>query len=652
MRLQEKPVMPELEKLFEPIRVGNLLLKNRIVLAPMNTFQTTSEGEITESMCDYVNTRAKGGSAMITVGFILVHPNGRAGTTQPCLYDDRFIPGLHRLAKGIQENGALSCAQIGHGGRYGVVGVPVSASDVPAPGLWGKWYEPRALTTEEVEELVELFGDAALRAKHAGFDMVELHGASGYLINQFYSPRTNKRTDKYGGNFENRIRFPLDIIRNIQQKCGVDYPVGIRIIGDEWLPDGFQLEEATLLAKRLEEAGVVYISITAGTHESTPLGEGALAMGSPKGRYVECGAEIKKHVSVPIFINGKITDPIWMNQLIQEGKGDVITLGRPLLSDPDLPVKALQGRLDDIRKCISCCHCLNIMLFWPLECFHNAEMGREREFVIKPAEKPKRVLVIGGGPGGLEAARVAALRGHDVTLMEKQTVLGGQLLLAAIPTGKEEYKTVTVEWLASQCKKGGVKIKLNTECNVKVIEEFKPDALVVATGGVPLVPDKLDIAVRNVMTYEEALTSVKIWKRKKVVVLGGGEIGSETAEFLARKGAQVSIVEILPEILKNMEFQNKVLLKTRLGELGVDIMTRHLFEEIKGNSVIVIDLEKMTKKAIQADVIVIALGVVPNNGLIDDLQGGAVETYVIGDCVKPGKAGDAIHQAAYIARQI
>jgi 2,4-dienoyl-CoA reductase-like NADH-dependent reductase (Old Yellow Enzyme family)/thioredoxin reductase len=602
-------------------------------------------------MCDYFNARAKGGAAMITVGVCLVHPHGRTVACQPSIYDDRFIPGLYRLAEGVKEYGSLTCAQLHHAGRFGIV--PVSASDVPAPGLAGGWYKPRALTTKEVEEMVDLFGNAATRAKSAGFDMVELHGATGYLIMQFFSNRTNKRTDKYGGNFENRIRFPIEIIQNIQQKCGSDYPIGIRITGDEWLPDGFQLDEAKLFAKRLEETGVAYISVAGGTYESFALNDGYLAMGAPKGKTIKYGTEIKKNVKVPVFINGKIADPIWMDQLIREGKGDIVLLGRPLISDPDLPVKAEQGRFEDIRKCISCCYCLDTMIRnWPIRCFQNADVGRETEFVIKPAQKRKRILIVGGGPGGLEAARVAGLRGHEVKLMDKQGALGGQLLLASIPTSKEEYMTCTVDWLVTQCKKAGVKIELKTECDPKVVRQFNPDVLIIATGGKPLIPSNLGVMGDNVITYEKALKDKREWKQKKVIVVGGGDIGSETAEYLARRKADVTIIEMLPELALDMEFQNRVLLHTRLAGLGVDIKTRHLVEEIKGNSVVIKDLERLERITIEGDIIVIALGVISLNDLKQSLKEKPMETYCIGDCVKPRKAVNAIHEASFIARQI
>jgi 2,4-dienoyl-CoA reductase-like NADH-dependent reductase (Old Yellow Enzyme family)/thioredoxin reductase len=645
--------MTELKKLFEPIKVGNLLLKNRIVMAPLACSFASAEGEITDTMCNYFSARAKGGAAMIAVGVCLVDLQGRLGPGQPRIDDDRFIPGFYRLVRGVRENGALTCAQLHHAGRFAVVEEPVSASDVPPPWMLNIWKDPRPLTTKEVEELVDRFGNAAVRAQRAGFDMVELHGATGYLITQFVSPRTNKRTDRYGGCFDNRIRFPLDIIQNIRKKCGPNFPIGIRMIGDEWLPDGFQLDEALLFAQRLEAAGVAYISASAGTYESFPLNGGYLAMGAPKGKTIKYGAEIKKNVNIPVFINGKIADPIWMDQLLTEGQGDVIALGRPLVSDPDLPIKAQEGRLEDIRKCNSCCYCLDtFMRNLPLECFQNADVGREAEYRIRPAEKRKKVLIVGGGPGGLEAARVAALRGHDVTLMEKQSDLGGQLLLAAIPTGKEEYKTATVDWLVTQCKKAGVKIELNKRVDSEVVAQVKPDVLVVATGGNPLIPPIPGADSQNVMTYEKALRYEGDWGSKKVVVVGGGDVGSEIAEFLARKGANICIVEMLPELALAMEVQNRILLLTRLAELRVDIKTHHLVEAIEKDGVVVVNLQTREKKTIKADLVVMALGVTPNKDLENTIKGKAKETYFIGDCVAPRKAVNAIHQASFIARQI
>jgi NADPH-dependent 2,4-dienoyl-CoA reductase/sulfur reductase-like enzyme len=279
-------------------------------------------------------------------------------------------------------------------------------------------------------------------------------------------------------------------------------------------------------------------------------------------------------------------------------------------------------------------------------------VGREAEFLIRPVEKRKKVIIVGGGPGGLEAGRVAALRGHDVTLMEKKGVLGGQLCLASIPTGKEEYKTVTVDWLVEQCKTVGVKIELNTEADFRTIEEFAPDVLIIATGGKPSIPALPGVEGKNVISYEEALTLERDWRKQRVVVAGGGDIGTETAEFLARKKADVTIVEMRSALAPNMEYQNRSLLITRLSRLGVSIKTQHLIEGIEGNGVIVMDLTKLEKKMIEADFVVLALEVISNNDLNNTLKDKPKETYRIGDCVEPKRAVNAIHQASFIARQI
>jgi 2,4-dienoyl-CoA reductase-like NADH-dependent reductase (Old Yellow Enzyme family) len=546
----------KLDMLLQPIKIGPLLLKNRMVRSPMWSRTSNVEGEVTEQLLGMYESAAKGGVSMIIVEAVAVAARYAWPESQPRIDDVKFMPGLRRLVEIIHLNGTACEFQLHCAGAFGRD--PVSPSGVACYGPGRAIYvQPRPISLSEVEELRDLFILAAVRARDIECDGVVLHGATSYFLQQWVSPHTNKRTDRYGGSFENRIQLPLEIVRGIRQRCGSSFLIGYSMVIDELLPDGITIEEATAFAKALEQNGVDHIDLMIGTYETSSLEKGiGRSNRQPKGIFDK--AEIfKKLVNIKIFArcNGEHEPTKW-EEALRKGQCDVIQIGRPLLCDPELPKKVEEGRLEDIRLCIRCgqCYETGVIKGYQHNCSLNAELGRERDYAIKQiTSAPKRVLVVGGGPAGMEAARVAALRGHEVTVMEREAELGGNARNASLPIGKEEIKTYFIDWLERQCRKAGVRLELNKEVSVKVIKQFNPDVVILATGARPLIPDIPGIDKSHVATAEDVLTG-RLKVGKKVVVAGGGQVGVETADFIAEKSLaeSVTIIEMLPMLAFDM----------------------------------------------------------------------------------------------------
>ncbi len=645
-------------KLFEPVRIGSMELKNRIVMPPMGTNFASEIGAVTERLVNYYVERAKGMVGLIIVEAACVESVlGRAIVNQLRVDSDKFLPGLADLVDAVHLHGARIALQIHHAGRETTLEAtegrtPVSASDVPYIDMYSSpgavVVQPRPLLVEEICELVEKFGEGARRAKAAGFDAVELHGAHGYLIGQFLSPYANRRTDMYGGSFEGRMRFPLEVIRCVREKVGLDYPLSFRISADEFIEGGITLELAKKIAVKLEEAGINVIHVSGSLAESEHMCEAPMAV--QRGYMVHLAEGVKKVVGVPVVTVGRINDPELAEKILQEGKADLVSMGRALIADPELPLKAMEGRVDDVRRCIACDYgCIGRLLAGlRITCNVNPEVGKENEYRVTRSEKVKNILVAGGGLAGMEAARVAALRGHNVTLYEKTGELGGQFILATKPPHKEELRNI-LDYLRVQMDKLNVKIELRKEVTPELVDEEKPDAVVIATGAVPLVPRVPGIENKRVATAWDVLAG-KVNLKRETVIVGGGEVGCETAEYLFELGKSVTLVEMLGDLALDMEPLNRHLLLQRLKEKKIKTLTGTVLKAVVNEGMIVSDAYE--ERELKAESIVLALGAAPDNKLAETLKGKVKQLYVIGDCVKPRKSLEAIHEGSWAARQI
>ena len=649
--------MAKFEIICKPITVGRLTLKNRMIMTPMDALRTNN-GEITQELIDYYVARARGGLALIIVQIAGVdsrHLEARAD--QPRIYDDSYIPGFRKLAEAIHNENVPAILQLHHAGPVSCD--PVSPSGVPCLTLGGGIIKPRIMSIEQIEETRERYIEGAVRAKKAGFDGVELHGASCYLLQNFISPRINKRTDKYGGSLENRMRLPLEITQGVREKCGPEFVVGYGLVAHDLMPDGIGLEESVPFAIALEQVGIDFVDIRVGTQETLTISEKATAHSKHQSKSgIWDYAEPFKHaVKVPVFCGTSgCYDPALWEEALVKGKTDVIQIGKPLICDPDLPKKVIEGNIVDIRTCLLCGYCLECR--WKgqnVACAINLEMGKEREYAIKQAPVAKKLVVVGAGPGGLEAARVAALRGHKVTVIEKKSEPGGNLKIIGHSMGNDCYINYC-DWLIRQCTNAGVKFKLNTEVTLKVIREAKPDVVIVATGApVPVFPPIPGINKPHVVTPVDILTG-KSTVGENVVVIGGNLAGVETAYTIAAKGMaqSVKIIEPLrvPVLAYDMDtFNRTYMLMTLLPKYGVDGFKGMGIQEITDKDVVVIDSEGKKQK-IKSDTVVIALGYSPNMGLYETLRGDSLELYAIGDCEKARAVAEAVREGSYIARQI
>jgi len=638
--------------LFKPGNIRNLVLKNRIVMAPMATNFASETGGITQHLMDYYIERAKGGAGLIILGNALIDfPTGRKGATQIRIDQDRFIPGLSRLVSSLRQYGTKVAIQINHCGGLSTLaktgGIqPVSCSPIPCKRLG---IVPRELTKEEIKEIIKKFGLAAKRAKETGFDAVEIHGAHGYLIQQFMSPYFNHRKDEYGGSFEGMMKFPIEVIKEIRKQVGVDFPILFRISSKEFVKNGRTLDETKIIVKLLEKETIDAIDVTIGTaFSNTKVTE---PITYKQGWKIPFAAEIKKEVNIPVIAVGVIREPAFANRIIKKGSVDFVAIGRGLIADPMWPKKAIEGKEEEIRKCISCNDgCTNNRVFknLPICCAVNPAVGRENDFAkLSLSNHPKKVIIVGGGPAGMEAARVARLRGHKVILFEKENDLGGQMLLAAKPPGKDKIKWF-IDYLSGQMNKLEVDIRLKLTFNISLLKKIQPDVLILACGSEPIIPNIPGIKEPNVITAHQLLKEEPKIKGKEIVVIGGGLVGCETAEYLHKKGNKLTIVEILSDIASDVNpiYREEIIFK--LTQNKIRVMNNTCLKEIKKNGILV-SKENHAQQKIEADLVVLACGAKSINDLFYASQSLVSECYLVGDGYYPGKILDAVYTAATVS---
>ncbi len=629
--------------LCSPAKIGNLTLKNRVLKAPQSSGMNNMDGTVSERAIRYYRDQAAGGAAMILVEYAYVDDIGaKSAHCHLGISNNEHIPGLSWLAENIKECGSLPAIQIEHCGRQKFLGTqPICApSEIPWPMLWhkvGVQAVPHALTISEIQDIVHAFGDAALRAKIAGFELVEIHGAHGYLLTNFFSPTTNHRSDLYGGSLENRMRIYLEIYRDVRSKVGPDFPITIRLSGTDYEPDGFPIEDTIALAKALEQEGINAFHISGGDHHTMIHQVTPMALSICHNAWA--AERIKKEVQVPVIASGSITLPKYAEEILTTGKGDFIGLGRPLWADPEWPLKAEEDRPEDIRPCIRCNEgCLERTFFQykAVTCAVNPQISREGELKPQPATQKRNIAVIGAGAAGLEAARVAAERGHQVTIFEAQCRNGGLLIEASAPEFKNDIQPF-MNYLSTAIEKLGVQI-IRKEATLADVEGY--DAVVCATGSQVANPN-IPGADKTLVTNALDVLNKKVKVGEKVVVAGGGLVGSETAIHLAEHGHKVTIVEMLPKIMNDVATTDFLAYIEKIAKTDMQIKTDTKVMAIENDGVVV-QSPKGTEK-LEADTVILALGFKSRNGLYQELLDAGKEAYLVGDAIKPGKIFDAIH---------
>lgn len=628
------------KELFEPARIGTLEVKNRIVFLPMGTCLEEADGRITNNLIRYYERRAAGGAGLITLGVCAVHPTGLAVPPEARIYSDACAEGLAKIARVIQKNGSKASIQLHHAGRQTnsqITGMqPVAPSPIPCPLMLET---PRELTTDEVREMVECYAEGARRIKEIGFDAVEFHGASGYLIYAFLSPNFNQRKDEYGGDLNNRARFAVEILRRTREKIGKDFPVIVRLCADEHLEGGLTTKDTAIIARLLEEAGADAISVTAGVYGS--IHWAIPPMTQPVGCSISAAADIKKAVGIPVIAAGKISTAKLAQSVLDEGKGDFIGIGRGIVADPDLPIKLQQGREKEINRCIGCNSCLHhVFLRPPIACLINPDVIGEGIHEEK-APNRKRVLVVGAGPAGLEAARVARLRGHEVTLCERKKKIGGRW-----------------SWLINGYIQNILKVLSELDVPVKIgvrvdsdsVADFHPDAVLVTPGSRPRMPKHSGRNGDGLYTIEEALAAPQKLG-DSVVVIGGGSAACEVAVALKLKGKQVTMLNDGPLVGDGLEITVRSAIIVELAQKGVKVVNGAEITGLAGSQVSWRSEDGSTG-SLQADSVVSALGYEADEGLAVELRRKGIEVQTLPFCETPCDALFTVQQGAAVARRV
>jgi len=664
------------DPIFEPIIINKLKIKNRIYLPAMH-LGMAKDFEVTDQIINFYAQRAKGRPGMICAGYATV--DDLSGNTQNIgAHDDKFIPGLQKLSKAINDNGSLSAMQINHAGRYNFSFFLNGKQPVaPSPIASRMTREtPKEMTADEIKTTINSFAQAALRVQKAGFDAVEVLSGTGYLISEFLSPLTNHRKDNYGGSFENRMRFGLEVVKAVREAIGKDFPLIVRMNGNDFMPDGNSRSELQEYAKALSDGPVDALCINVGWHEARVP---QIVACVPRGAFSYLARGIKERVNVPVIASHRINDPKTARQMLDDGMCDMVAMGRSLIADPILPEKIRLGKEKEIMHCIACAQgCFdNLFKLKHVECLCNPLAGFEGTKPVKKSTSPKKILVAGAGPAGMTAALTAHSRGHDVIIYESQARSGGQLYLAACPPGRDEFVQLA-EDLETQIGVKKIPIIFKTKVTPELIKKEKPDIIILATGAKPLIPSIPGIDLPHVVESWDVLQD-KVFTGKKIAIIGGGAVGVETALFLAEKGTisakaikfllvnraedpetlfematrgtkEITLVEMLDKMGKDIGKSTKWGMMQDLGRYNVKTMTNSKVIEITSKG---LNIEHDgTIHEIEADTVVVAAGSVSYNPLESELEKMGVEYKIAGDARKVATAFDAVHQGYKIGLEI
>ena len=641
--------MTHFNHLFQPFRIGPMTIKNRLLMSAMSiNFGVDADGYVTDQLIQYMVARARGGVGMMLVGGGGIHPTGAELPDLPALWDDKCIPALQRMAAAVRPFDCRLGMQLMHGGRQSYHDHKLAPSAIPAPAVVKGI--PKALDEEEIRMLVGAFGDAALRCRRAGFDFIEIHAAHGYLINQFMSPNANRRTDGYGGSYENRIRFLMEVMADIRTKCGDDFPVGVRINGEDYIDDGWTLPDARRLAPLLERQGAAYLHVSAGVYGSRQLTIPSMYVA--QGCFVDLAAAVKTEVTIPVIAVGRIKSPQLADQIIADRSADMVALGRSLLADPEWPAKAQAGKTESIRPCIGCClGCIHTVLqLEPGGCVVNPDVGREYllQQVLK-TEHPQRLLVVGGGPAGLAAARMAALHGHTVVLCEQASEAGGALRFAAKAPGRGELAD-PVTFLVKELKALDVEMRLNTPLSDTLIDEVAPHVVIMATGSLPEIPLVKGVydTPMQVLTVTEVLSG-ESEPGGQVVVWGGNQAGLALADYLADNGRRVTVLHPRSHFGEEMSSNDRYYLRERLNRGRVALFKGVVLEKILDDGV-QCRIDQRSRVIGPCDTIVLADRFVPLRDAAKLLKSRDIPIHFIGDAKAPRHLMYAMSEGEEIGR--
>jgi 2,4-dienoyl-CoA reductase-like NADH-dependent reductase (Old Yellow Enzyme family)/thioredoxin reductase len=620
------------------------------VMPPMVRNYADERGFVTPRYVAHIDRVARGGVGLMILEASFIRQDGKGFTNELGLHTDDVILGIRQLVDAAHAHDAAIGPQIFHAGRQTsskVTGMQlVAPSPIPDPTTNER---PRSLRVEEISEIVDAFAQAAGRAKDAGCDFVEIHGAHGYLITQFLSPFSNDRTDRYGGSDEGRMRFMSEVVQAVRRTVGQKFPIIVRISANEMVTNGLTLEDSAKIAKRLEELGVNAIDVSSGNYASFDLGYIIAPMSMPDGLQVPFAEWIKRSVSVPVIAVGKIRSPAMADDVIRTGKADFVAIGRSLLADPDWPMKAKDGRANQIRSCIACNEGCITRLFSNLDvwCTVNPAAGHEEDFAIPLPAVKRRVLIVGGGPAGMEAARIAALRGHQVVLLEERDHLGGTLLLASIVPQRPGW-TELRDYLVGEVKRLGVDVRLGTRGSAEIAKSLDAELAVVAIGASQSPPKIPGIDLEHVIMSRDLLEGRSRVRGERVVVMGGGNSGAQTADFLSSRGYDVTMVTAGRVIAKDSAAVVRELMLDRLRQRGVKMLTDTRIIGIEKNKVLIVgpgDVDELPGE-LSADTVIASTGAKPNDGLAEELRSVVSQVFVVGDAAEPRDVTYAMSEGA------